>query len=239
MKYLYFLAASALLFTWTACGEGASADTTNTTQPSTEVIPEKSTVLPPANVTKGVDTTKPITTTTPAPTVTAGLNPAHGQPGHRCDIAVGAPLDSKAVQQTVVSPTLPVTTTTTTTTQSIAPTTVTTVAPGMNPAHGQPGHRCDIAVGAPLNSEPVQVKSQPVTTTTLPLTSPTITTTSPVATTKVAPGMNPAHGQPGHRCDIAVGAPLDSKPVTQAPVKTQTLPTVTPIIPVPETKKQQ
>jgi hypothetical protein len=21
--------------------------------------------------------------------------------------------------------------------------------------------------------------------------------------------MNPAHGQPGHRCDIAVGAPLD------------------------------
>jgi hypothetical protein len=27
-------------------------------------------------------------------------------------------------------------------------------APGMNPAHGQPGHRCDIPVGQPLNSQP-------------------------------------------------------------------------------------
>lgn len=27
---------------------------------------------------------------------------------------------------------------------------------GLNPAHGQPGHRCDIAVGAPLNSAPAQ-----------------------------------------------------------------------------------
>jgi hypothetical protein len=27
-------------------------------------------------------------------------------------------------------------------------------------------------------------------------------------TTAVAPGTNPPHGQPGHRCDIAVGAPL-------------------------------
>jgi hypothetical protein len=26
----------------------------------------------------------------------------------------------------------------------------------MNPSHGQPGHRCDIAVGAPLNSKPTQ-----------------------------------------------------------------------------------
>jgi hypothetical protein len=28
----------------------------------------------------------------------------------------------------------------------------TTVLGGINPAHGQPNHRCDIAVGAPLNS---------------------------------------------------------------------------------------
>ena len=27
--------------------------------------------------------------------------------------------------------------------------------------------------------------------------------------------LNPAHGQPGHRCDIAVGAPLDSKPAAK------------------------
>ena len=29
-----------------------------------------------------------------------------------------------------------------------------------------------------------------------------------VAQAPVKAGMNPAHGQPGHRCDIAVGAPL-------------------------------
>jgi len=27
--------------------------------------------------------------------------------------------------------------------------------------------------------------------------------------------LNPAHGQPGHRCDIAVGAPLNSAPAAQ------------------------
>jgi hypothetical protein len=26
----------------------------------------------------------------------------------------------------------------------------------LNPEHGKPGHRCDIAVGAPLNSKPKQ-----------------------------------------------------------------------------------
>jgi len=76
-------------------------------------------------------------------------------------------------------------------------------APGMNPPHGQPGHRCDISVGAPLNSKPTQPVSQP---------SATVSTPQPQAT---APGMNPPHGQPGHRCEIAVGAPLNSKPVQQ------------------------
>jgi len=35
-------------------------------------------------------------------------------------------------------------------------------APGMNPPHGQPGHRCDIAVGAPLNSPPAKTTTSPV-----------------------------------------------------------------------------
>ena len=83
------------------------------------------------------------------------------------------------------------------------------VAAGMNPAHGQPSHRCDIPVGAPLNSPPaattnktaVQQQNQPVPTS-------TVTTTTPVATTPTPEGMNPPHGQANHRCDIAVGAPL-------------------------------
>ena len=61
-----------------------------------------------------------------------------------------------------------------------------------NPAHGQPGHRCDIPVGAPLNSTPAQ------NTTTTPLN----TSNSEGVT------LNPPHGQPGHRCDIKVGDPL-------------------------------
>lgn len=89
-------------------------------------------------------------------------------------------------------------------------------APGMNPPHGQPGHRCDIAVGAPLNSKPAQ-KSQPQTVTPTvtpkPVEQPVMNVNSKSGSTTIVgtttpPGMNPPHGQPGHRCDIAVGAPL-------------------------------
>jgi hypothetical protein len=57
-----------------------------------------------------------------------------------------------------------------------------TSAKGMlNPAHGEPGHRCDIPVGSPLN---------------IPTAAPAVAR------------MNPPHGEPGHRCDIPVGSPL-------------------------------
>jgi hypothetical protein len=99
------------------------------------------------------------------------------------------------------------------------------VAKGMNPAHGQPGHRCDIAVGAPLNSPPGKtpaVQPKPVTTIssantasgTVTNNGATITTvnnneSAPAPTpTVTAPGMNPPHGQEGHVCSVAVGAPL-------------------------------
>ncbi len=79
----------------------------------------------------------------------------------------------------------------------------------LNPAHGEPGHRCDIAVGAPLDGTPA-----PATQSTSPViqTEAAPATTSPVQAQPVAEGMNPPHGQPGHRCDIAVGAPLNSAP---------------------------
>lgn len=82
------------------------------------------------------------------------------------------------------------------------------VAKGMNPAHGQPNHRCDIAVGAPLNSPVVPAKSNPVVpqqNTAVPTTN---ATPNPTVTTPTPEGMNPPHGQEKHRCDIAVGAPL-------------------------------
>lgn len=82
-------------------------------------------------------------------------------------------------------------------------------APGMNPPHGQPNHRCDIAVGAPLNSPkgstPTQPPVQPVAPQGQASVTPVDMTSGTVAT---KPGMNPPHGQAGHLCEIAVGAPL-------------------------------
>ena len=82
------------------------------------------------------------------------------------------------------------------------------VAAGMNPAHGQPSHRCDIPVGAPLNSPPAATTSKPVVQQQSQSAPTTAVTTTPAATTPTPEGMNPPHGQTNHRCDITVGAPL-------------------------------
>ncbi len=76
--------------------------------------------------------------------LTAGLNPPHGQPGHDCAIAVGAPLDGSGAQNQ--PPSLP------TINQPIVQPNFQsgTAAKGLNPPHGQPGHDCAVAVGAPL-----------------------------------------------------------------------------------------
>jgi len=118
------------------------------------------------------------------------LNPAHGEPNHRCDIPVGAPLNSKPTQ--VVQ-----------TTQKAQPLAVQNVVAKngdkLNPAHGQPNHRCDIAVGAPLNSKPLQA-AQPAV---VPATENKVSLDA-----QNGVKLNPKHGEPGHRCDLAVGAPL-------------------------------
>ncbi|WP_188050432.1 hypothetical protein [Flavobacterium sp. GP15] len=78
------------------------------------------------------------------------------------------------------------------------------VAKGMNPEHGRPGHRCDIPVGAPLNSPAAAKNQQSAPAPTMTYT----TTATPSETVVTAEGMNPPHGQANHRCDIAVGEPL-------------------------------
>ena len=91
---------------------------------------------------------------------------------------------------------------------------------GMNPPHGQPGHRCDIAVGAPLSSKPATTTSAAAIS-----AQPNVTMTEVPNKTVTAPGMNPPHGEPNHRCDIAVGAPLNSKPANAPqPVTVNTTP---------------
>lgn len=140
------------------------------------------------------------TTMQPVSSASSGkLNPAHGQPGHRCDLAEGAPLNS--------APSLPAKNNATATLPAqtkIAPT-----EPGKNPPHGQPGHRCDIAVGAPLNSPAAKPASNPVITSAS--STKTDTTVSTIFDTS-SPGksvkLNPPHGQPGHDCKIDVGKPL-------------------------------
>ncbi|MCF4100773.1 hypothetical protein L1I30_03750 [Gillisia sp. M10.2A] len=75
-------------------------------------------------------------------------------------------------------------------TQATNPKTTATV----NPAHGEPGHRCDIPVGASLN-QPVKTQQK----------NPSV---SPVWAETPSPSINPAHGQPGHDCSKPVGAKL-------------------------------
>ncbi len=75
---------------------------------------------------------------------TAALNPVHGEPGHRCDIPVGTPLDQPAttnLQQT-----------NTTINPNVSPVRVQGGdTPTINPPHGEPGHDCSKPVGSELN----------------------------------------------------------------------------------------
>jgi len=127
----------------------------------------------------------PLTETAAAPENTTQLTP-QAQP-----TATPAPAQAQPVQQST----------------TVAPT-----APGMNPPHGQPNHRCDIAVGAPLNSPKAATPTPPPAP--KPATANIVERTpqaQPTTVTPTAPGMNPPHGQPGHRCEIAVGAPLPTE----------------------------
>lgn len=173
MKYTHYIAVLLVAATFTSCGgadkESAPAESTNTaapvpanaaqpvTAPVTQPVPQQ---VAPAAVTTSAPTTVPPKATA-APVVTkagVGLNPAHGQPGHRCEIPVGAPLDSKPNQPTTVN-TAPQSVVTQPSAQPVVinpATTPVATGPGLNPEHGKPGHRCDIAVGAPLNSKPTQ-----------------------------------------------------------------------------------
>ncbi|GIM58819.1 hypothetical protein CAPN007_10270 [Capnocytophaga canimorsus] len=83
----------------------------------------------------------------------------------------------------------------------------------INPPHGEPGHRCDIPVGAPLDSPSVAQNQQPVATMMPQSVQQEISVTpQPTTPMQTAAGFsgkpNPPHGEPGHRCDISVGAIL-------------------------------
>ena len=101
------------------------------------------TISTPTTPVPGASQPAIITTTTATNSaLTAALNPAHGAPGHRCDIPVGAPLNSAPATSTAPAPV-----------QMQPPTLPQQPIHGntrLKPAHGQPGHDCSVPVGQPL-----------------------------------------------------------------------------------------
>ena len=91
------------------------------------------------------------------------------------------------------------------------------IANGLNPAHGMPGHLCEIEVGAPLSSAPAKVGTAATAKTNGAVPQPITFPATSTAKTVTSKGMNPPHGETGHRCDITVGAPLN--PASTNPAK--------------------
>lgn len=196
MKSVFSSLTIVIAFTVISCSPAKNDSAQSTQQP---VIPpiqdELSSVVPEKLADENSDAAPLMNSEEDISQVT--INPPHGEPGHRCDIPVGAPLETSPAKASEVA---------------------------INPPHGDPGHRCDIPVGAPLNSPPAntspQITSSPSTGPAPSLANnpmaPTIenaqrlTSSQPRATTTTQNSgrINPPHGQPGHRCDIAVGSPL-------------------------------
>ena len=175
---LLFLLGSSLFFT--SCKKTEEAPAPN--EQKTETTAETPATNDVSNV-----------TTTPAPAATqtatpAGqppkLNPPHGQPFHKCEIAVGAPLDGSAAAQGTTP--VPVQ-------QNTPKSFFKTVQAEQQANPTQP------IVNAPQPTQPTQQTLR---------AKPTATSATTTNTTGPKPKNNPAHGQPHHRCDIKVGDPL-------------------------------
>lgn len=145
-KAFFYLPALASLMFAACSNNGDAVNETPVESASQEVVaPISSTPV----LTDSVSTETPQEVNLSAPEASApasgsdvALNPPHGQPGHRCEIPVGAPLDGSAAAA-----------------PQAAPQGVTTPTPifnnqssdvKINPPHGQPGHSCAVPVGSPL-----------------------------------------------------------------------------------------
>lgn len=132
---------------------------TNNKQEAAQTYTPTPTGLQGIQSSNGGNTTTSNTAATTSSNANSGaLNPAHGAPGHRCDIAVGAPLNSPAPTTTAAAPQVVTTQQTTAPVSTPVTPQATATVPAvnekgqkLNPAHGMPGHKCEIEVGAPLN----------------------------------------------------------------------------------------
>ncbi len=203
MNSKIFLPFALLIFGLAACKNNNSVDPefdydSGLTTQSTNILKEKSKITLPGIKTDENNQTTVVSTSANLNSNDANkvLNPAHGQPGHRCEIAVGAPLNNTPASITNQNQTAAV---------LASPKSNDTSKP-VNPAHGQPGHRCN-AVGATPNNIPATLSQQKQTA----VVKPKIIT---------APGMNPPHGEPGHLCGIGVGTPLNQATAKKDTAKT-------------------
>ncbi len=116
-----------------------------------QVAPE---ALTPSATTPTTVTVTPTPTPQPAANQDVKLNPAHGQPGHDCAVAVGAPLGGNSAVVRQVAPAAPAAISTVPSPSGLSgPKPQFNANSGkLNPGHGQPGHDCAVAVGAPLPS---------------------------------------------------------------------------------------
>jgi len=121
------LAACVLSLFFAACNSGIDQKSSSQTAAPQQVSVPTQNTTPQTNI------------TAPPANASVALNPPHGQAGHNCDIAVGAPLNgaAPAVGAGSQSPFK----------INAAPSQGTA---RLNPAHGQPGHSCDVPVGQPL-----------------------------------------------------------------------------------------
>ncbi len=127
------------------CALGLLACNSNKQQPAQEFTPTPTGlqgIQKPAS-------SNSTSTTSQANSNSGALNPAHGQPGHDCAIPVGAPLNSASAPASTTQQATPAQPTTDVTKQAATPS-VNEKGQKLNPAHGMPGHNCEIPVGAPL-----------------------------------------------------------------------------------------
>ncbi len=196
MKSYFVLTIVSALLILTSCNQ-ANNDQAQTQQTPGSTSATENLIQADTSSAEPIDATKDVETGEQTPeTQTSGeqkqevamLNPPHGQPNHRCDIPVGAPLNSAPAPKT--TNTTPASTTSTSATTS----TVTNAA-------NKP-QVSSTTSGAVNNSFSPTVENASK------LNNPQRQTTSTTANKGPKPATNPAHGQPYHRCDIAVGSPL-------------------------------
>ncbi|HEU4472898.1 MAG TPA: hypothetical protein VFR58_17510 [Flavisolibacter sp.] len=141
MKFLFCCSAAALILT--ACGSGSGAKTTTGTTINSTSSPVIAQPAQPApSQPSAIPAAQPATGA-------VALNPQHGQPGHRCDLAVGAPLNSTAASQPVAAPV--VNQPGISVSQQPSPAN-NAMQVRLNPPHGEPGHDCSVQVGQPLKN---------------------------------------------------------------------------------------